>query len=394
MPCRHKGVDNHQAQNRIGAGYFSAHAFLSCVSCVWWSTFLQFMNLFSRIVVLSLTVALSTSAASSAGTSHARPPTERARSAPVVTLYFENDIFSGTDANYTNGVKLSWLSADLAGWGQTGWRKRFVDLLPFINRPDGQKNFGLAFGQSIYTPRNIEIPDPDVLDRPYAGWIYLEMAFVSKTPVVSDTIAIQAGLVGPHSAADDAQRVVHRWIDSPRPRGWGYQLRDELGVNLAYERRWRLYDSPVLQQIGVDLVPHAGVSIGNVQTYANAGGTVRVGLNLPSDFGVQLARPGSVGGSPADDLDPRVALDRNFSIFAFGAADGRAVGRDIFLDGNTFRSSRSVSKEKFVADYSVGLGIIAGRWQITYTNVWRTREFKSERSAYNNFGSVTVSRAY
>ena len=333
------------------------------------------MNTFIRLLALSATLSLTTFAADSAAAS---PSTTRARSAPVFTLYFENDTFAGTDANYTNGVKLSWLSADLNGWGQTGWRKRFVDLLPFINRPEGQKNFGVAIGQSIYTPRDIETTTPDPLDRPYAGWLYFEMAFVSKTPVVSDTIAIQAGLVGPHSAADDAQRVVHRWVDAPRPRGWGYQLKDELGVNLVYERRWRLYYSPVMQRVGVDLVPHAGVSIGNVQTYANLGGTVRLGLNLPSDFGVQLARPGSVGGSPADDLDPRVALDRNFSIYAFGAADGRAVGRDIFLDGNTFRDSRSVSKETFVADFGAGIGIIAGRWQITYTIVWRTREFKSE----------------
>jgi lipid A 3-O-deacylase len=348
----------------------------------------------STFLLLSAALMLSNSSGLAAQGADAPPSTVRARSAPVVTLYFENDTFVGTDANYTNGVKLSWLSADLVGWGQTGWRKRFVDMLPFVNRPEGQKNFGLAVGQSMYTPRNIATPDPDPTDRPYAGWSYLEMAFVSKTNAVSDTIAIQAGLVGPHSAADDAQRVVHRLIDAPRPLGWSHQLHDELGVNLVYERRWRLYGSAVFQRLGVDLVPHAGVSLGNIQTYANAGGTVRLGLNLPSDFGVQLARPGSVGGSPADDLDPRVALDRNFSIFAFAAIDGRAVGRDIFLDGNTFRSSRSVSKEAFVADFSAGAGIIAGRWQLTYANVWRTREFKSERSAYNNFGSVTISRAY
>jgi hypothetical protein len=136
------------------------------------------------------------------------------------------------------------------------------------------------------------------------------------------------------------------------------------------------------------------VSLGNVQTYANAGGTLRLGLNLPSDFGVQLARPGSVGGSPADDLDPRVALDRNFSLFIFGAADGRAVARDIFLDGNTFRASRSVDKKPFVADLSTGAGLIAGRWQLTYTQVWCTQEFKTERGRYNNFGALTLSRAY
>ena len=320
--------------------------------------------------------------------------TQRARSSPVFTVYIENDSFSGTDEHYTNGLKVSWLSADLVDWGQTGWRKTLVECLPFVNRPNAQKNLGLAFGQNIYTPRNTRVKNPDPADRPYAGWSYLELGFVSKTPSISDSLSLQVGLIGPHSLAEDAQRTWHELIDIQRPRGWDYQLRDEMGVNVVFERRWRMYGRALSQTLGVDLVPHAGVSLGNVQTYANAGGTLRLGYNLPSDFGVQLARPGSLGGTPTDDLDPRVALDRNFSVFIFGAADGRAVARDIFLDGNTFRESRSVNKEPLVADLSAGAGLIAGRWQITYTQVWRTREFRVQRESYNNFGSVSISRAY
>ena len=320
--------------------------------------------------------------------------TARARSSPVFTVYVENDVFTGTDQHYTNGLKLSWLSADLAGWGQTGWRKTVVEALPFVNRADGQKNFGVAIGQNIYTPQDTRATYPDPSDRPYAGWTYLELAFVSKTRDIADTLSLQAGVVGPHSLSEDSQRIFHRWIGSARPRGWDYQLRDEVGVNAVYERRWRLYGRALYDTLGIDLVPHAGVSLGNVQTYANAGGTVRLGINLPSDFGVQLARAGSVGGSPTDDLDPRVAMNRNFSLFVFGAADGRGVARDIFLDGNTFRDSRSVDKEPFVADLSAGAGLIVGRWQVTYTQVWRTKEFKAQHGDYNNFGSVTLSRAF
>jgi lipid A 3-O-deacylase len=320
--------------------------------------------------------------------------TRRARSAPVLTVYFENDVVGGTDEHYTNGLKVSWLSADLVDWGQRGWRQSFIECLPFVNRPDGQKNIGFGFGQNMYTPRDIQARIPDPADHPYGGWTYLELDFVSKTPAISDTVAIQAGLIGPHSQAEDTQRLVHQALGIARAQGWSYQLRDELGVNFVYERRWRLYERSLMNRIGIDLIPHAGASIGSVQTYANGGGTLRLGLNLPSDFGVQLARPGSVGGTPTDDLDPRVALDRNFSVFVFSAVDGRAVGRDIFLDGNTFRASRSVPKENFVADFSVGVGLIAGRWQLTYTQVRRTREFTTQLGAYNNFGSLTLSLAY
>ena len=321
-------------------------------------------------------------------------PTARARSSPVFTIYFENDVFSQTDQHYTSGLKLAWLSADLADWGQTGWRKTFVGILPFVNRADGQKNFGIALGQNIYTPSNIKTVNPDPKDRPYAGWLYLEFAFISKTPDISDIFSIQAGVVGPLSKAEETQQNIHRWIGSPKPLGWDNQLKNEFGLNIIFERRWRLYARALFQTAGVDLVPHAGASLGNVETYANAGGTVRLGINLPSDFGVQLARAGSVGGTPTDDLDPRVSPHRYFSLFIFGAADGRAVAHNIFLDGNTFRESPSVDKENFVADLSFGLGLIAGKWQFTFTQVRRTREFKTQVEPYNDFGSVTLSRAF
>jgi hypothetical protein len=321
-------------------------------------------------------------------------PTRRARSSPVLTIYFENDIFNGTDRHYTAGEKISWLSADLTEWGWQGWRKNIVDALPFVNRPEGQKNFGVAFGQSMHTPQDLTLRTPDPKDQPYAGWTYLEFAFISKTPVITDTLAIQFGMVGPHSYAEQTQDLVHKLIGDPKPQGWAHQLHDEPGVNLIYERSWRLYARTLDNILGIDLVPRAGACLGNVQTYANVGGILRLGFNLPSDFGVQLASPGSIGSAPSDDLDPRVSPTRNFSLFVFTAVDGRAVARDIFLDGNTFGSSPSVHKEPFVADLSAGVGIIAGPWQITFTQVRRTREFKTQQQSHDDFGSVTVSRAF
>ena len=140
--------------------------------------------------------------------------------------------------------------------------------------------------------------------------------------------------------------------------------------------------------------PTPAPALGNVQTYANTGGTVRLGLRLPSDFGVQLIRPGGAGSTPIDDLDPRLSPSQNWSAFVFTAVDGRAVARDIFLDGNTWRDSPSVDKEPFVGDFSYGVGLIAGRWQLTFAEVQRSREFKTQVENHNDFGSVTLSCAF
>lgn len=318
----------------------------------------------------------------------------KAREFPIFTLYFENDYFGGTDRNYTNGLKFSWLTRDLTTWGQDGWRERFVEALPFVNRPEGQKNLGFAFGQNIYTPADTERVVPDPTDRPYAGWSYLEFSFLSKTATVADVLAVQIGLVGRHSYAQDVQRVFHEWINDDRPNGWEYQLKDEVGVNVVFERKWRWWARALEGQVGVDIIPHLGASLGNVQTFANAGATARLGLNLPSDFGTQIIRAGGAVNSPLDDADPRVGARRSWSFYLFGGVDGRAVARDIFLDGNTFRDSPSVDKEPFVADVSYGVGIVAGRWQVTYTRVIRTREFEAQTESSYDFGSVTISRAF
>jgi lipid A 3-O-deacylase len=318
----------------------------------------------------------------------------RARQAGAFTLYFENDYFGGTDRHYTNGAKLAWLSADLTAWGQQGWRKSFVDALPFVNRENALKNFGFAVGQNMFTPQDTDVFIPDLTDRPYAGWTYIELSFVSRTERVMDTLSFQIGMVGPHSYADKTQRYVHEWINDSRPNGWEYQLEDELGINVVYERTWRLFARGLGGSLGVDLIPHIGASLGNVQTYANTGGTFRLGLNLPSDFGVKLIRPGGTVHAPIDDADPRVAPDRNWSFFVFGSADGRAIARDIFLDGNTWEDSPSVDKEYLVADLSYGIGLIAGRWQLAFAQTYRTREFKGQKEDFNEFGSLTLTKIF
>ena len=160
-------------------------------------------------------------------------PTVNARSTGVFTLYFENDYFGGQDRHYTNGFKFSWLSGDLSDWGQTGWRQSFIEKLPFVNGPDTQKNFGFAFGQFMFTPQDISRVPPDPTDRPYAGWSYLELTFISKTEKVMDSLSIQAGMVGRASQADEFQRAIHQWLNDEDPKGWGYQLQNEFGLNVV-----------------------------------------------------------------------------------------------------------------------------------------------------------------
>lgn len=82
-----------------------------------------------------------------------------------------------------------------------------------------------------------------------------------------------------------------------------------------------------------------------------------------------------------------------FGWYLFAGADGRAVARNIFLDGNTFRDSPSIDKEHFVADLSAGLALTFERVRISYTVVYRTKEFQGQDDN-DLFGSVGLTWRY
>lgn len=73
----------------------------------------------------------------------------------------------------------------------------------------------------------------------------------------------------------------------------------------------------------------------------------------------------------------------------FAGVGGRLVGRDLFLDGNTFRDSRSVDSKPFVADFSLGASVELGRAVLSYAHVLRSPDFE-EREDWVQFGSLSL----
>ncbi|MCK9229993.1 MAG: lipid A deacylase LpxR family protein [Syntrophales bacterium] len=321
----------------------------------------------------------------------------RARTSDTVTLYLENDLFGfkNRDRYYTHGTKLSWISRDLDNYREVlnlpDWMLRLIDSLPYVNDPGDIRTVSLSLGQNIYTPEDKERGDLVRDDRPYAGVTYLGLGLQSKSTRRMDTLELNLGIVGRHSYAQDCQVVIHRRMGSVKPRGWEHQLRDEPVLNLYFERKRRYLERRFSDGWGFDVIPHLGVAVGNLLTGVNLGGQARFGWNLPIDFGTYLIRPGSDSSAPLDDGDPRFNEPMHrLGIHLFCAIDTKAVARNIFLDGSTFRDSHSVDKKYLVADFIAGIGVIAHRFKITYSYVFRTKEFTSQRDEHQ-FGAIALS---
>jgi hypothetical protein len=322
---------------------------------------------------------------------------EKSSRSDTLTLYLENDAFAlgNNDRYYTHGMKISWISRDLSHYrdivNAPSWMHQFIERIPVINDPERRRTVSVSLGQNIYTPADQRRSDLILDDRPYAGITYLGLGLHSKSRRLMDTIEVDLGIVGRHSYAEDCQKEIHSRIGSGDPKGWKNQLHDEPVLNIYIERKWKALQTGNSEGIGFDCIPHIGFAVGNAYTGINLGGQVRFGWNIPNDFGTYLIRPGSDSNAPVDDADPRFLRPfRRFGIHLFFAVDGNAVARNIFLDGNTFRDSHSVSKKPFIADLIGGIGMIIHRFKITYSYVHRTKEFDTQRDE-QNFGAISVS---
>jgi lipid A 3-O-deacylase len=83
-------------------------------------------------------------------------------------------------------------------------------------------------------------------------------------------------------------------------------------------------------------------------------------------------------------------LHKGFSWYLFAGSQGRAIGRNMFLDGNTFRDSHSVDSKLFVADFQAGVAIAYGAARLSVAQIWRTKEFDGQ-DGHDEFGAVNLS---
>ncbi|MDP2137434.1 MAG: lipid A deacylase LpxR family protein [Candidatus Didemnitutus sp.] len=303
----------------------------------------------------------------------------------ALVVSFENDnFFSGSDRHYTQGARVTWLyDAGARSWATEMARST---LRLFTQRvEDSEAKLAVSFGQDMFTPENTSTATLIPTDRPYAAWSYLAAGFHVIDVAPLDAVGVKSrgtsliaevslGMVGPAAQGAQLQNAWHDLIKVERSHGWPNQLRDEPGLNLAFEWRRKFW-----HRGWIDAVPRAALVLGNVQTHASVGGTVRIGPNLPNDFGHDLIRAAS----------GNVARTSQFSAYGFASADARLVGRNIFLDGNTWRDSHAVRKRPVVADFNTGFALNWPRFRLIYTQNYRTTDFYGQPRR-DVFGSVSL----
>lgn len=303
----------------------------------------------------------------------------------IISLTVENDsLGNGRDGNYTSGVRFSYLNleAELPDIAYT-----IADYIPTFELNDSSSVY-YSLGHNIFTPNDITDPNPPVTDRPYAGYLYGSLGLVTVTDSHIDDVEATLGVVGPLAFGEEIQKFVHKNItDSPQPRGWDTQLDNEPALMIGWQRRYPEFFEKDFLSLNFRIEPNFGATLGNVYTYASTGINFRLGPESEKWQDAPARVRPAIPGTGYFELPE----DKRFSWYLFAGLDGRVMGRNIFLDGNTFSDSRSVDKNIFVGDANVGLATTVDRFRISYTLNYRTEEFHGQRESNAIFGAVNVS---
>jgi hypothetical protein len=285
------------------------------------------------------------------------------RPAGAQRLVFDNDLFAphpldrkATDCEYTAGARLTWGSPRTHWWAK--------HLGPVLGVRGDSTRLGLRtvweVGQEIYTPRH-DAAAPLPGERPYAGWLYGSVTAEASRARRTRALTLQLGVTGPPSLAAPVQTEIHRLAGFTMPLGWDHQLAFEPGIGVRYGESWALAED--LGGAAAELAPEWEVELGNVRTGARAG--------LRAKIGTGGLRRGSTG------------------IYAAAAVRGEWVGRNLFLDGNTFQGGPRVQRLPFVPQAELGAGVRWGWLGIAYRATFRGREYRTEQKVHG-WGSISL----
>lgn len=334
-------------------------------------------------------------------------PQSVAENAGYLTFFLDNDLFAGTDQDYTNGGRLSYISE-----GRPIFDLPFLDryLHRFSGDGDGKNpaqriwgfrdpsqveySYGFSLTQLMFTPRSLTAPAAPPGERPYAGWTGIGLSLHARDERALNTVEISLGVVGPHAQAQETQDFIHELRDIDKFRGWDSQIPNEVTLNLHFEqkRRWtdlRKLDLPF--NLELDGFHETGYSLGTYLTEAHAGFLMRLGWNLPIEFSDARLSPTSHTQKLYTDESYNKS---NWSLYVLGGARVTAVLHDITLDGPVFRDfDTGVEREPWVGEIYAGFGVRYVGWEFNFVHTYRSKQFKSQKDA-QSFGSIAIRKRF
>jgi len=316
------------------------------------------------------------------------PRADAAETGGAVTLTLENDVLTGSDDAYSNGLGATWVSNDLQAYDEHSFVRRWGRMwsfLPFVGDEGYSTYASWTLGQEMHTPDDITLATPPPGDQPYAGVLYADSVLYARSERWTHAWTLKLGVTGNASGAASTQREFHEAIGADEPMGWDTQLPSEPVVNVGYTAAYLLKEGEVGESAKWRLVPVGQVGMGTYFTGAGLGMYGEIGWNLVDALGGTSLREGltaasTVGVGPVD----------RWSVSFFGGIGGHAVAHYLPLDGTVFHDSASVDTRPFVGSATVGAALRRGNLAVSLSATHSTRAFDGQDKGAE-FGNLSVS---
>jgi len=307
---------------------------------------------------------------------------------PSWTFLWENDVWFGSDDDYTNGARLSADFSKALGWKRWGLGYKNCGAEADASKPCLRTT--LMFGQNFYTPHDITVKQVQESERPYAAWLYGGFAGRISRPTRLTSVELQIGTTGKPALGKAVQTWVHSrpFVHAPLPKGWNNQVKPVpgvVGIVASWDDRFALQatthgDSPYVY---ADAIPYYRLTVGNVQTHGVVGTALRLGRNIQG-WGTEKIAP--TIRARADDSKPKG--EHRFILYGFAGLEARAVAWNALLQHETYTPRQLPSISRVISDVEAGFEIGYRPWSGGFRWVSRSAEFEGGR--VSRFGGLFI----
>lgn len=299
-----------------------------------------------------------------------------------LALTIDNDMLVGTDREYSSGVYLKLFSKSQVNKDKFNPVIRpIANLLPL--HEESQKVWGIYLGQQIWTPTDISVDGEVKNDRPYAGRLAMKLHINEYSPSYVNKYSLMIGEVGPKSLAEQAQKSIHQFIDSPEPMGWDQQMNEKLIYSVNAEARRGLTRGEGWFDRDFDASYVGRAKISNFQSEVAIGGTARWGTHLDESFGSVSAIPGAF-------IDPSALSTSKAGYFTYLSLEARYRHNDYTIEGARPKHLYDVSIAHWQSTLATGVVYYKPNWGAAISVAVSTPNFQEDQLNHNSIASLEV----
>jgi lipid A 3-O-deacylase len=276
-------------------------------------------------------------------------------------ILYDNDLFNDTDYYYTQGASFE-CAAPI-------FKKSPLNflLLKFPKSTDYQN--GIIAKQISYTPTSILSDSILYKDRPYSACLYVGhySYSISRNRKHSLRSELQAGVIGPAALGGETQTLVHLMIGNTVPKGWGYQLNNDLYLEYVLSYQGIYLNLPFFQLLGT-----LDAQVGTVFDQVGIGSKINVGIFQKEMF-----------------LQNYKKFQLYFSFWGKATAVGfnATLQGSIFNEKNDYQLSNS-AVNNFLWSRGVSIYLTVKRINLGFSRTWISPEFN--QGLYHGWGSLDL----